>query len=124
MSSELDGLDGAAAERYQRGCVLMNGGQYEDALVEFQAVEAVAPSHAKTVMRIGLIQGFTGEFDESIEILEKARSMDPQDVDIRNNLALTYVMLGMQDEAKTEFTVVLEIDPGNAVALKNMSFFE
>jgi protein O-GlcNAc transferase len=124
MSSELEGLDEAAAARYKRGCELMNNGQYEDALAEFEAVMAAAPDHAKTVMKVGLIQGFVGEFDLSIEVLERARTMDPDDVDIRNNLALTYVMLGMQDEAKSEFATVLEIDPGNAVALKNLAFFE
>jgi Flp pilus assembly protein TadD len=124
MSSELEGLDEAAAARYQRGCELMNNGQYGEALAEFEAVLASAPDHAKTVMKMGLIRGFVGEFDESIQVLERARTMDPADVDIRNNLALTYVMLGMQEEAKTEFTSVLEIDPGNAVALRNLSFFE
>lgn len=124
MSSELDGLDEAAAARYQRGCELMNEGRYEEAMAEFEAVLASAPAHAKTVMKMGLIEGFTGMFEESIEVLERARSLSPDDVDIRNNLALTYVMLGMQDEAKTEFTSVLELDPGNAVALKNLAFFE
>jgi lipoprotein NlpI len=56
--------------------------------------------------------------------LERAISLDGSNVATRNDLALTHSMLGMFDEAKAGFTTVLEMDPSNEVAKKNIVFFE
>ncbi|MGB9587700.1 MAG: tetratricopeptide repeat protein, partial [Armatimonadota bacterium] len=47
----------------------------------------------------------------------------PESVEIRNDLAMTYAMLGMYDEAKAEFLAVLEIDPSNERARRELVYF-
>jgi len=112
------------AARFERGTTLMNEGQYEDATAEFKAILSAHPEHAKSHIQLGLIYCYTGLFDESIDILRKGVDLDPDDLDCRNKLALTYVMLGMNEEAKAEFESVLAADPTNAVALKNNVYFQ
>jgi hypothetical protein len=56
--------------------------------------------------------------------LNLAVNLDPISTDFRNHLGLTYCMLGMYDEGRVEFEKVLEQDPENAVALRQMEFFQ
>ena len=60
-------MDTSAA--YQRGFELRCEGRYPEARVELQKVLAVDPTHADARWQIGLIQGFEGDFDGSIETL-------------------------------------------------------
>ena len=62
--------------------------------------------------------------DESLDALKRAVELDGTGLQARNDLALTYTMLGMLDEAKREFEAVLEIDPTNPVAQRNMVYFQ
>jgi tetratricopeptide (TPR) repeat protein len=73
---------------------------------------------------LGLVLVFTGMFDESLEELNQAVNLDPLSCEFRNHLGLTYCMLGMYDEGRVEFEKVLEQDPANAVALRQMEFFQ
>ncbi|HOQ28394.1 MAG TPA: hypothetical protein PLH36_06615, partial [Armatimonadota bacterium] len=67
---------------------------------------------------------YSGLFDESIAEFERVREEAPDFLQARNNLGLTYAMLGMNDEAKAEFQFVLARDPNNEVALKNIVYFQ
>ena len=49
---------------------------------------------------MGLVYGFVGLFDESVAELEQATRLDRNNILARNDLALTYTMLGRYDEAK------------------------
>jgi tetratricopeptide (TPR) repeat protein len=81
------------------------------------------PNSSEGHYQLGLVYGFTGMFDESIDELKHASTLDPARLDIRNDLGLTYSMLGMDDEAKSEFEEVLRREPNNEKALKNIVFF-
>ena len=61
-------------------------------------------------------------FDESMEELQRAIVLGPNRTDIRNDLALTYSMLGMFEEAKVEFMDVLRREPENKRALESLKF--
>jgi Tfp pilus assembly protein PilF len=112
------------AARFERAVSLVNEGQYEEAKAELEAILASHPEHAKSYIQLGLVYCYTGLFHESIETLQKGVELDPENLDGRNKLALTYVMLGMNDEARAEFESVLKADPTNAVALKNIVYFQ
>jgi len=62
-------------------------------------------------------------FDESLQELLSAVQLDPSNLPARNDLALTYAMLGMSEEAKAEFEAVLMADPENDVARRNIIYF-
>lgn len=66
--------------------------------------------------------GFIGDFDVSLEHLQRAVTLAPARVDMRNDLALTYSMLGMYDEATVEFKEVLAREPENKRALESLRF--
>ena len=70
-----------------------------------------------------MVYGFIGLFEESIEELTTAVRLNDADLNARTDLALTYSMLGMSDQAKAEFEVVLSADPENEVAKKNLVYF-
>jgi Tfp pilus assembly protein PilF len=62
-------------------------------------------------------------FDESVDEMKLAVECDPNSVDGHLNLAKTYAMLGMYDEAKLEFGRVLELQPGHTEAAKQLAYF-
>ncbi|MCX6359097.1 MAG: hypothetical protein NT029_04795 [Armatimonadetes bacterium] len=107
-----------------RAIQLKQDGQYEPAMDEIRLALQDSPDCPEALHQMGLIQGFTGEFDESIATLAQAVQADPRSVKYRLDLALSYSMLGMVDEAKQEFNGVLLLDPGNDTATKNLAFFD
>lgn len=96
---------------YQRGFQLRCDGRYGEARIEFQKVIAANPGHMKARHQLGLIQGFEGDFDGSIATLQAIVNQYPRDLEVRYDLAMTQMMLGMQDEACANFNYILAIDP-------------
>src|SRR5262245_17333449 len=84
----------------QRGIALKVEGNYEAAEREFKAVLEAVPDCASAHHQLGLVFGFTGLFDESLDALKRSVELDGAGLQARNDLALTYTMLGMLDEAK------------------------
>jgi tetratricopeptide (TPR) repeat protein len=62
-------------------------------------------------------------FDESLEELQKAVELQPDEVAARYDLAMTYAMLGMYEEAKQGFLLVLEMEPTHEHAKKQLVYF-
>ena len=108
----------------EKGIALRQQGDYDAAVSVIQNAHLEADQLPEMHRQLGLIYGFTGMFDESIDELVKASSLSPERNDIRNELALTYSMLGMNDEAKAEFEEVLRRDPADEKALANIVFFQ
>ena len=111
------------AEYYERGLALKNEGNYEEAISEFKRVLEMDAANVPARIQLALVFGFAGMFDESLSLLQETVQIAPTDLDARNNLGLTYAMLGMLEEAKFEFLFVLECDPNNEIAQKNMLYF-
>jgi tetratricopeptide (TPR) repeat protein len=75
-------------------------------------------------MHLGLVYGFVGRFEESLEELKQAVECLPGFVDAHLNLGKTHCMLGNYEEAKAEFLQVLELQPGHPEAKKQLSYFD
>ncbi len=105
------------------GIALKTEGKHVEALEELRLAAEDDPDDSECYHQIGLVCGFLGLFEESLENLQHAHRLDDLNITILNDLALTYAMLGMYDEAKAAFTQVLTLDPGNGIALKQISFF-
>ncbi|HEY3333464.1 MAG TPA: tetratricopeptide repeat protein [Capsulimonadaceae bacterium] len=114
----------ASADRFERALGLKVDGRYEEALRELELFLHDHPNHSEAQHQLGLILGFTGDFSKSLDILRKAVAVNPENTLIRNDLALTYTMLGMYDEAKEQFAAVLAKDHENQTALRNLTYFE
>jgi tetratricopeptide (TPR) repeat protein len=65
----------------------------------------------------------TSEWDSAIAINEQLLSQFPQDLDCLNRLARAYFELGEIDRSKKIYKEVLELDPYNAIASKNLLRF-
>jgi thioredoxin-like negative regulator of GroEL len=88
----------------------------------FQQVLAADPGHWRARWQMALIQGFQGDFDGSLEGLKKLVSEYPHELEIRNDLAMTYNMLGYSDEACAEFRAILQANPEHENALRQVKF--
>jgi tetratricopeptide (TPR) repeat protein len=62
----------------------------------------------------------SGNWKSAISTNETLLDENPNDIDALNRLALAYVVLGKHSAAKTKYQKVLQIDPLNPIALKNL----
>lgn len=109
-------------EAYDRGFELRCEGKYGEAKLAFQQVISMDPGHLKSLWQLALIQGFEGDFDGSLDALKKLSVENPGDVDVLNDLGMTYMMLGYQDEACDAFRQILAINPDHENALRQSKY--
>lgn len=107
---------------FQRGYEFRCAGQYDLAKAEFQRILAGQPEHVKTLHQMGLILGFEGDFDGSLAMLQKLCDQNPSDLDIRYDLAMTQMMLAMNDEACANFRAILAVDPSHEKARQQIVY--
>lgn len=110
------------AATYQRGFDLRCEGRYSEAKRELQTVLASEPGHVLARWQIALIQGFEGDFDGSLAALSILCEANPTQVEIRYDLAMTQMMLGMNDEACANFREVLRLDATYDKAKKQLVY--
>lgn len=62
----------------------------------------------------------TGDWNSAISLNKSILEENPNDVEALNRMALAYMVLGKSRSAKNTYQKVLEIDPLNSIALKNL----
>lgn len=62
----------------------------------------------------------TGDWESAIKINQEILNENPNDVQALNRMGLAYIILGKSKNAKETYLKVLEIDPLNSIALKNL----
>ena len=107
---------------YRRGFDLRCEGRYAEATIEFKKVLATDSTHCESRWQLALIQGFQGDFDGSLAMLQALSREFPNNLHVRNDLAMTLMMLGMNDEACDEFREILRLDPAHDNAKKQLAF--
>jgi len=107
---------------YRRGFDLRCEGRYAEATIEFKKVLAEDPKHCESRWQLGLIQGFQGDFDGSLAMLRELAREYPENLHVRNDLAMTMMMLGLSDEACAEFRGILQKDPAHENAKKQLAY--
>ena len=80
----------------------------------------IDPKNSRAHAFLGILQSKDKEHENAIKSLETAVSIDPDNVDIRYNLALAYEVAGKKDEAKNEYEKVLELEPSHKEANSNI----
>ena len=74
-----------------------------------------------TSIKLQAIQtAMTGDWKNAISLNKKLLDENPEDIDTLNRLALAYAVSGKPKEAKNTYQRVLDIDPLNPIALKNV----
>lgn len=99
-------------------------GRYDEAESLFKAILSDQPENAEAHHELGLVYSFKVFMDESIQELEAAVGLQPDSVNYLNSLAKTHTMFGDYDKAKPIFERVLQIDPFNNEANKNLDFLK
>jgi tetratricopeptide (TPR) repeat protein len=61
-----------------------------------------------------------GNWEEAITLNKSLVNEDPKDIDALNRLALAYSIIGKAKEAKSTYLKVVDLDPLNAIALRNL----
>jgi tetratricopeptide (TPR) repeat protein len=111
-------------ELYQRGYDLRCEGRYAEAREALMGVLREDPTHTDARWQLGLIKGFEGDFEGSLIILEALVDQHPDATEIRYDLAMTQMMLGMFDDARRHFEIVLAKDPTHKQAAAQLTYFE
>src|SRR3989344_2388935 len=62
----------------------------------------------------------TGNWEESIKLNKSLLIDNPNDVEALNRIGLAYTILGKSKSARNTYQKVLEIDPLNSIAIKNL----
>ena len=117
MASTMD-IEGT----YQRGFGFRCEGRYAEAKAEFSKVLASSPGHIQSLHQLGLIQGFEGDFDGSMATLVGLAQKAPSNLDIKYDLAMTQMMLGMYEEACMLLKQILAADPSHEKALQQATY--
>lgn len=95
--------------------------EYSGAAVisELKTTINLNPSYPDAYRELGIIYAKLNKYEESREYLEKAKSMNDNDVLTLANLGYVYVQLKEFEEAKKQYEEALSIQPNNILALNN-----
>ena len=104
-------------------------GKYEEAASLYAKLLEQDNRSAEAHAGLGLIYSFgwtshtsIDPFQEAIKELTAAVDINPNNAQNQIYLAKAYQQMGMYEESYVSFTKVLELDPGNAEAEKQIAF--
>ena len=109
-------------EMYQRGFDLRCEGRYAEAKILLSGVLREDPTHLGARHQLALIQGFEGDFDGSVQALASLVEIAPNNLDFLYDLAMSQMMIGMNDEACGNLRRMLSIEPRNDKASKQIIY--
>jgi len=122
------------AEILSRADALRYNGHYEEAEKLYQQILKQDPNNAAAHHGLGLVYYLHGgDFEKSLAEFKKAVELEPENITYRLDWAkaLTTIapleedtekMMDLLREAKAEFEKILEIDPENQEAIKQLTY--
>ncbi len=103
-------------EHFQKGNEYIQAGQFDQAVVEFEAVLKAEPERISALTNLGVAYYNVGRLDDAIAQYQKALEVGPDDADIRSNMAAAYVQKNDLTNAQAEYQKALQIKPELAQA--------
>lgn len=94
----------------------------QSGLSSFVQSMKIAPVDLTTFIDKGWNFMVDEQYDDAIEILEKAHKLAPKDIKTMNLLGWAYIHKERYDDAMIIFQSVLNLDPENALAKNNLGF--
>jgi Flp pilus assembly protein TadD len=82
---------------------------------------AVQPDYVYARVNLGRLYGLEGRGREAVTILEEARRIDPNRIDVLTNLGNAWWMLGDTTRAAAAFERAIAIVPGPSQAAANLA---
>jgi adenylate cyclase len=103
---------GSSIRLNQYGMSLMYGGRAEEAIPVFQKAIRLNPLGESSLFHnLGHAYRVTGRFEEAVSAYKKAIQRSPNNIFAHHGLAVTYIFLGRENEARAEAAEVLRINP-------------
>ena len=121
--------DKLAKKRSTRTSTLaLNEARRQHELGDFTAAEtgyrkllATQPQHSSALHLLGVLLLQTGQFQESLMLLEKAAELNPLDSHILNNVGEAQRLLGNLPAAEQAYRSALALEPERATTLNNLA---
>ena len=108
----------------QRYFLLIEKGQYQDALNDIKKIIRIEPNNAAAYYMAGEVYGkYLNDNENALLFLQKAYELNPHDFQNLSSLGIVYAMKGDFENAIKFFNLALEIEPNNPTLLSNLSLF-
>src|SRR2546430_9461382 len=92
--------------------------QYEQALAECRRALQLQPHHAQALEYSGYVYRRQGQWLRCLDTLKKSLEQDPRNADVAGNLAQTYCILRMWQDAERVGKYALSIDPADVIGMR------
>jgi protein O-mannosyl-transferase len=102
------------------GCVLLQNGKIDEAILHFRQALQMDPDYAPACYNLGNALLQKGAVDDAIAQFQKALQTNPRYAEADNNLGNALLQKGDVDEAITQFQKALQISPDDAEACNNL----
>lgn len=106
---------------YSAGRLFESQKLYRKALIQYQKAVALNHSFVDAYHRLGLLYSRMGDRDNAMDALVRAAELAPGNPIVRNNLGFELLLSGRLQEAETEFTSALELEPSFVRARINLA---
>ncbi|MBW2980446.1 tetratricopeptide repeat protein [Candidatus Woesearchaeota archaeon] len=101
---------------YTTATDLLKTGNVDDAIARYDEIIAKNPDYTWAHYDRGIAYLRKADYKESAASLGKAAELEPNDANIRSDLASVYEKLGNVKEARAHAEKALELEPGNSAA--------
>jgi len=92
--------------------------QYEQALAEFGRALRLQPNNAQALEYSGYVYRRQGQWQRGLDTLKKSLEQDPRNASVAGNLAQTYCILRMWQDAERVGRQALSIDPSEVIGMR------
>ncbi|MFZ2446308.1 MAG: tetratricopeptide repeat protein [Syntrophobacteraceae bacterium] len=104
------------ARHFENGDKFLEQKQYKEAATEYGNVLKIDPNNKNAYKKLASISLLTGELGKSLSFLLRARGVDPEDIEVRLQIARLQLAADRLKESRAEVEFILEKDPQNAEA--------
>ena len=101
----------SAQEEYATATRLMDKQDYADALRHLIRVNTIAPGNAEVLNDLGYTARMTGDYDTSLDYLQRAVSRNPDLKTAYANLGMTYLSMHQPDQARQQLDALKHLCP-------------
>ena len=96
---------------YNQGTELLEKGQYDQAIANFDKAIEINPRYAEAYNNRGIAYLRKGQYDKAISDFTKVIEINPKDAMAHENRGLVYAILGQYDKSTSDHTKAIELDP-------------
>ena len=99
-------------------------GKYAESSAQYQKLIEKDPKSAELYIRLGESRRYGGDNNAAIDALNKAKTIEPGNVAIYQDLGMLYESLGRSDDARKSYEEVIKLKPDDGMALNNLAYLK